>query len=194
MAISLSVINILLESFIFLNRCYLLLIYQHIPKEIVHSDLFKRFAIFLSVIFIAKEGSIISIRRLLLFYMESQCQSIIDLSEIYFKLHLFGDLVFVSCYITLCVPAQLLQSCPTLCNTMDHNLPASSVLGIFFQQEYWAAMPFSGGSSQGSNPHLLHCKRMLYHWDIRKAHVTTVLVLNTQSSKYLQNLRTVPLC
>ena len=84
MVISLSVINILSESFVFLNRCYLLLTYQHIPKEIEYSDLFKRFAIFLSLIFITKEGSIISIRRLLLFYMESQCQSIIHLPEIYF--------------------------------------------------------------------------------------------------------------
>ena len=146
MVISLSVINILSESFIFLNRCYLLLIYQHIPKEIVHSDLLKRLAIFLSVIFITKEGSIISIRRLLLFYMESQ--SIIYLSEIHFNLYLFGDLLFVSCYIILCVPTQLLQSCPTLCNTMDRSPPGSSVLGIFFQQEYWAAMPFSRVSSR----------------------------------------------
>ena len=134
------------KALFFLNRCYLLLIYQHIPKEIVHSDLLKRLAIFLSVIFITKEGSIISIRRLLLFYMESQ--SIIHLSEIHFNLYLFGDLLFVSCYIILCVPAQLLQSCPTLCNTMDRSPPGSSVLGIFFQQEYWAAMPFSRGSSR----------------------------------------------
>ena len=33
------------------------------------------------------------------------------------------------------------QSCPTLRNALDYNLPGSSVLGIF-QAEYWSGLPF----------------------------------------------------
>ena len=33
------------------------------------------------------------------------------------------------------------QSCLTLCDPMDHNLPGSSVQGIF-RQEYWSGLPF----------------------------------------------------
>ena len=33
------------------------------------------------------------------------------------------------------------QSCPTLRNPLDYNLPGSSVLGIF-QAEYWSGLPF----------------------------------------------------
>ena len=34
------------------------------------------------------------------------------------------------------------QSCPTLCNPMDCSLPASSIHGDFFKQEYWSGLPF----------------------------------------------------
>ena len=37
--------------------------------------------------------------------------------------------------------AQLLQSCPTLCNPMDCSPSGSSVHGIL-QQEYWSGLPF----------------------------------------------------
>ena len=33
------------------------------------------------------------------------------------------------------------QSCLTLCDPMDHNLPGSSVQGIF-RQEYWSGLAF----------------------------------------------------
>ena len=49
---------------------------------------------------------------------------------------------------TLCVCVKLLQSCPTLCDPMDHSLPGSSVHEIF--QAWilkWVAMTFSRGSS-----------------------------------------------
>ena len=36
--------------------------------------------------------------------------------------------------------AKLLQSCPTLCNPMDHSLPDSSVHGIL--QQEWSGLPF----------------------------------------------------
>ena len=37
--------------------------------------------------------------------------------------------------------AQLLQSCPTLCDPMDFSLLGSSVHGIL-QAEYWGGLPF----------------------------------------------------
>ena len=46
------------------------------------------------------------------------------------------------------VHAKALQSCATLCNTMNHNLPASSVHGILQARILEsAAMPFARGSS-----------------------------------------------
>ena len=36
--------------------------------------------------------------------------------------------------------AKSLQSCPTLCDPMNHSLPASSVHGIL-RQEYWGGLP-----------------------------------------------------
>ena len=38
--------------------------------------------------------------------------------------------------------ANLLQSCPTLCNPMDCSLPGSSDIG-FSGQEYWSGLPCS---------------------------------------------------
>ena len=43
-----------------------------------------------------------------------------------------------------CLPAKLLQSCPTLCNPMDCSPPGSSVQGILQARILeWVAMPFS---------------------------------------------------
>ena len=36
--------------------------------------------------------------------------------------------------------AKSLQSCPTLCDPMNHSLPGSSVHGIL-RQEYWGGLP-----------------------------------------------------
>ena len=45
--------------------------------------------------------------------------------------------------------SEVAQSCPTLCNPMDCNLPSSSVHGIFQATILeWAAISFSTGSSQ----------------------------------------------
>ena len=42
-----------------------------------------------------------------------------------------------------------LQLCPTLCDSVDHNPPGSSVQGILQARMLkWVAMPFSRGSSQ----------------------------------------------
>ena len=43
-----------------------------------------------------------------------------------------------------CMPAQSLQSCPTLCDPMDYILPGSSVHGILRARILgWVAMPSS---------------------------------------------------
>ena len=48
----------------------------------------------------------------------------------------------VSFYMYVCVCTKLLQSCPTLCNTMDDSPSGSSVHEIL-QQEYWSGLPCS---------------------------------------------------
>ena len=52
----------------------------------------------------------------------------------------------------LCIHAQLLQSCSTLCNLMDYSPPDSSVHGILQVRILeWVSMPSSWGSSQPRN-------------------------------------------
>ena len=63
-----------------------------------------------------------------------------------------------------CVHA-LLQSCPTLCDSMHCSLPGSSVHGISQARILeWVAMSFSRGISltQGSNMGLLHCRWIFF--------------------------------
>ena len=64
----------------------------------------------------------------------------------------------------LCVSVCVLvaQSYPTLCDPMDCSPPASSVRGIL---QAGMGCHFLQGifPSQGSNPHLLHCRWILYH-------------------------------
>ena len=52
------------------------------------------------------------------------------------------------------------QLCPTLCDPMDYTVHGILQAGIL----EWVAFPFSRASSQtqGSNPDLLHCRRILY--------------------------------
>ena len=60
-------------------------------------------------------------------------------------------------YVTvLC--AQSLQSCLTLCDPMDHSPPSSSVRGILQAKIlWWAAIPFSRGSSQPGDQTWVSC-------------------------------------
>ena len=70
---------------------------------------------------------------------------------------------------TYCMYAQLLQSCLTLCDPMDYNLPRSSVHGILQARILeWVATPSSRGSSQPRGQTCISyvsyiCKRVLYH-------------------------------
>ena len=59
----------------------------------------------------------------------------------------------------------VLQLCPILCNPINCSPPGSPVRGVLQVRILeWAVIPFSRGSSltQGSNPGLLHCRRILY--------------------------------
>ena len=73
-------------------------------------------------------------------------------------------LLFVSLNLVYgCVHAKSLQSCLTLCNTLDSSPPGSSVHGILQARILeWVAMPSSRGSSRlGDRTCLSHC---LLHW------------------------------
>ena len=56
-------------------------------------------------------------------------------------------------------------SCATLCDPTDYSPPGSSVHGILQARVLeWVAMLLQGISpTQGSNPGLPHCRRILYH-------------------------------
>ena len=57
------------------------------------------------------------------------------------------------------------QSCPTLCDPVDCSPPGSSVHGILQARILaWVAIALLQGifPTQGSNPYLLHCRRILY--------------------------------
>ena len=52
-------------------------------------------------------------------------------------------------FLNACMPPKSLQSCPTLCNAMDHSPPGFSVHGILQTRiQEWVAIPSSRGSSQ----------------------------------------------
>ena len=64
------------------------------------------------------------------------------------------------------------QSCPTLCNPMDCNLPGSSLRGIFQERVLeWVAISFFRGSSQPRNQTWVSCiaGRYFIIWAMREA-------------------------
>ena len=66
------------------------------------------------------------------------------------------------------------QSCPTLCDPVGCSLPGSSIHRILQARMLeWVAISFSRGifPFQESNPCLLHCRWILYHWTTGEAHV-----------------------
>jgi len=70
----------------------------------------------------------------------------------------------------VCVPAQLLQLCPTLWNPEDCSLPGSSVHGIIPARILeWVAISSAGGCSQSRDWTCLSCaycigRQILYLW------------------------------
>ena len=75
----------------------------------------------------------------------------------------------------------VIQSCLTLCDPMDCHPPDSSVHGISQARVLeWVAIILLQGifPTQGSNPCLLHCRRILHRWATRKAHLLVSHVPN----------------
>ena len=85
---------------------------------------------------------------------------------------------------------KVVQSCPTLCDPEDHNLPGSSVRGIL-----QARIPNTGAGchsllqgivpTQRSNLGLLHCRQILYllrHQRVSGSHVLIFLKLVFESA------------
>ena len=70
------------------------------------------------------------------------------------------------------VCAQLLQLYPTLCDLMDCSPPGSSVHGDSPGKNTGVgchALLQGIFLTQGLNPHLLHCRQILYHWATKEA-------------------------
>ena len=66
--------------------------------------------------------------------------------------------------------AQLLQSCPTLCNPMECSPPGSSVHGILQARRLeWVALPCSRGSSRPASPALWADSLLLNHEEAQNA-------------------------
>ena len=90
--------------------------------------------------------------------------------------------VFVCLYVYLCV--LVTQSCLTLWNPMDCNLPGSSVYGIILAKILeWVAIPFSKGSSRPRDWTWVSCIAggFLTIWATREAHIlwNTALQIGT---------------
>ena len=68
--------------------------------------------------------------------------------------------------------SEIAQSCPTLCDPMDRNLPGSAVHGIYQARILeWAAISFSRGSSQPRDRNRVSCTadRCFTVWATREA-------------------------
>ena len=64
-----------------------------------------------------------------------------------------------------CVDVKLLQLCPTLCNPLDCSPPGSSVRRILQARTLvgWHALLQGLFPTQGLNPGLLLCRKIVYH-------------------------------
>ena len=96
--------------------------------------------------------------------------------------------------LTMCVPAQSLESCPTLFDPTDCSPPGSSVHGILQARILeWVAMPSSRGSSRPRDQtHISYIsyigRRVLYHRETREAskNYTLVILMNLPTKTFDQ--------
>ena len=98
------------------------------------------------------------------------------------------------------------QSCPILCHLMDYSTPGSSIPGIIQARILeWVAILFSRGifPTQGLNPHLPHCRQILYllshlkssmyvytHTHITESLCCTFLTILWHKNMFKKNLNT----
>ena len=84
--------------------------------------------------------------------------------------------------LVISMSAQSLQSCPTLCDPMDHSLPGSSVYEILQARILeWVAIPFSRGSSQPRDQtcdSYISCigMRILYHYQLPSPNLPKLVI------------------
>ena len=93
--------------------------------------------------------------------------------------------ISISVYIFLYV--YISESCLTLCDPMDYSPSNSSVHGILQARILeWVTMPFFQGIflNWASNPCLLHCRQILYHWATRETLVC--LYFYTKPQEFLK--------
>ena len=93
----------------------------------------------------------------------------------FWPLRLYPDTAFWTLLLTMkkWKKSEVTQSCPTLCDPMDCNLPGSSIHGIFQARVLeWAAISFSRGSSQPRDRTQVSyiADRHWIVWAIREAH------------------------
>ena len=72
----------------------------------------------------------------------------------------------------ICSCCSATQLCPTLLQPMDCSLPGSSIHGISSKNIRVGCRFLLQGiflTQEGSNPYLLHCRCILYHWVIMEA-------------------------
>ena len=89
---------------------------------------------------------------------------LLDLSHSFFSFSAIHHLPFL--YLHVCMCAELLQLCPTLCDPMDCSPPGSSIHGDSTGQNIRVgchALLHGIFPTQGSNPGLPHCRQILYY-------------------------------
>ena len=100
------------------------------------------------------------------YYLLWQCFP--EAIQIYiFFSHLYTRSLSMYIYTHVCVCAQSLQLCPTLCNPMDHSPVGSSVHGILQARILeWVAISFSRGSSWPRDWTHVSCigRWVLFNW------------------------------
>ena len=101
-------------------------------------------------------------------------------------------------YIVVMCVGSVTQSCPTLCNSMDCSLLASSVYGIFQARKLeWVAISFSRGSSWPRDPTCVSCigRLILYHcatWKVTLRYSIPAGSDSKESTCSMGNLGSIP--
>ena len=93
------------------------------------------------------------------------------------KVTLFGNRAFTE--VIKIIYCSVTQSCPTVCKPTDFSfrgiLQARTLDGVGCHSLLQGIFP-----TQGSNPHLLHCRWIVYFWSTRKAQLRLCEVIQEQ--------------
>ena len=73
------------------------------------------------------------------------------------------------------------QSCPTLCDPIDCSPPGSSVCGILQARILKQVPPSPGYLNNLLNPHLFHCRRILYRLSHQRSLKNTYIFIYTHT-------------